>query len=192
MIDMKILGYADDHVICVKHLSDVQKALSLFSEVCREFGMILEKSKTEFVIPSNKLSSTQPLTIEISSRETIQISPKSQVKWLGFSLSYPKLSVLELGFGPLAKLYTYASELAPHVDLDTFRTIYRTYVQSSLNYYFVPSKYLGGSSLNKIEHWEAKLRSLRPLGTLPTTAAICKSQLEILEQSYPRTGYDLR
>ena len=35
-IDMKILGYADDHVICVKHLSDVQKALSLSSLRCAE------------------------------------------------------------------------------------------------------------------------------------------------------------
>ena len=191
-IEAIILGYADDHVICVKKLDDVQRALCLFSSVCREFGMILEKTKTEFVVPANKLGSIQPLIIENGGKESTKICPKSQVKWLGFSLEYSKHSVLILRLGPLAKLFSYVSELAPNVDLETFRTIYRTYVQSSLNYFYIASKYLGGDSMSSLEFWENKLRMLRNLGTMPTTAVICKSQLEILEQSYPRTGYELR
>jgi len=54
-IDAIILGYADDHVICLKNPAQAAQALQLFLEICRSFGMILEMSKTEFVVPANKI-----------------------------------------------------------------------------------------------------------------------------------------
>ena len=191
-IEIKILGYADDHVICTKYLKDVNRALQLFADVCQSFGMVLEMSKTEFVIPSNILCSTPSLNIKISKKQSVDIAPKSRVKWLGFYLSYERAHHIKLQLGSLAKLLAYVKELAPHVDADTFQTIFRSYVQSSLNYFYIPAKYLGGDSMASFDNWEIKLRDIRDVDHMPKTADICQNQLSILEQLYPRTAYALR
>ena len=154
--------------------------------------MILEMSKTEFVVPESTLVKTTPLTIEISSKESAIIKPQHRVKWLGFNLEYTRISFLVLNLGSLTKLFVYVSELVPHVDADTFKTIFRTYVQASLNYFYIPAKYLGGSSFTAFVSWEAKLRSIQDVSTMPETAVICQNQLHKLNQAYPRTEYNLR
>ena len=191
-LDVKILGYADDHVICVRYLKDANRALELFALVCREFGMILEMSKTEFVIPTCVLSSTPSLSLPISKKESVEIPPKSSVKWLGFNLNYQRTHRLQLHLGCLAKMHSYVSELAPHVSHDSFQAIFRSYVQSTLNYFYIPAKFLKGESLDRFKYWELKLRSIRDVNSMALTADICQSQLQILEQQYPMNPYALR
>ena len=191
-LDAKILGYADDHVICVKFLEDANRALALFAQVCREFGMILEMSKTEFVVPACILSSTSSLSLPISTKESVEIPPKSSVKWLGFNLKYERTHRLQLQLGCMAKLHSYVGELAPHISQETFQAIFRSYVQSTLHYFYIPAKFLKGESFDRFNFWEQKLRSIRDVNSMPLTADICQSQLQKLEQQYPMNPYTLR
>ena len=154
--------------------------------------MVLEMSKTEFVVPSTILSRTSPISMQISGKETTTIVPKSSVKWLGFLLEYVKIHNISLKLGSLAKLQAYVAEISPHVNFETFGAIFRSYVQSSLNYFYIPAKYIGGESLANFFIWEDRLRSIRDVNNHPKTADICQNQLTTLELQYPRSPYALR
>lgn len=82
-------------------------------------------------------------------------------------------------------MFIYLSDLAPHVNCDTYKAIFRTYIQSSLNYYYIAAVYLGGDSLVEFCKYEEKLRSIRNVMDLPLTTDICKRQLTTLNQTYP-------
>ena len=188
-LDARILGYADDHVICVRDASQIKLALETFADVCAEFGMLLEMSKTEYVCSAHDHSQT-PLALSICGKN-ISLQSKQKVKWLGFNLDLTT-GHLNLHLGCLTKLHVYLSDLKSHVDTDTFKAIYRTYIQSSLNYFFVAATYLGGSSLSKFFEYEAKFRSVRDVSSLPKTADICQNQLHKLNNTYPIKNYNLR
>jgi len=179
-----VIGYSDDHVICCKRFEDCSIAFQTFEQVTREFGILLEPTKTELVCP-NPASN---LELETRSGKTVCVVKSKQfVRWLGFNLSF-KNGKLHLNLGALSKLHSYVREINAHVDNTTFTTVYRLYVQSSLNYMYIACERFGGTCKQDFQYWENKFRDIRKssqITALPLTSAICKSQLEFLNQQYP-------
>ena len=105
-LDAVILGYADDHVICVKNRLDIQTVLCLFNDVCLDYGMVLEMSKTEYVCPS-ALHKSEPLSFQFGG-STLEMKSKQKVKWLGFQLDFSS-GFLQLNVSSLMKLYMYVT-----------------------------------------------------------------------------------